>query len=279
MSRLSPGAYTAILIVAAVLLTGCSDTAEPGKAGNLASVSQTTPQFAQQTPDASPAVTPLQTLIPINETAIPVRIFNGEYRWAEYRENSSVTMPPNPRSSWIYYHRLERLNGSYKGSPASLERVVTISDYPECCIDNVVTITKNGSIFIADGYSDPSTGRVLGAILSETIKGAAKPPEEYPPDDAGDNVSRANGPRIGGWMGFSPFGEPDVSLTGAGTEPVTVPAGTYPDARKYHATFSDGTPITFWVAPGVPVPVRYDFPDKYLDGIDPFRSYELAGWG
>jgi len=58
-----------------------------------------------------------------------------------------------------------------------------------------------------------------------------------------------------------------------------VPAGTYRDARKYTGKFHDGTPITIWVAPGVPVPVRFEFPYKEMDGVDPFRSYELKGWG
>jgi hypothetical protein len=30
---------------------------------------------------------------------------------------------------------------------------------------------------------------------------------------------------------------------------------------------------------GIPVPVQYQFPNKYLDGVDPYQSYELKGWG
>jgi hypothetical protein len=43
--------------------------------------------------------------------------------------------------------------------------------------------------------------------------------------------------------------------------------------------FRDGTPVTFWVTPGVHVPIQYQYPDKYLDGEGPFQSYELKGWG
>jgi hypothetical protein len=89
--------------------------------------------------------------------------------------------------------------------------------------------------------------------------------------------SRENNPD--GEMGITPFGDLNITLTDQGTESVTVPAGTYPDARKYTGNFYDGTPITFWVAPGVPVPVQYQFPNKYLDGEDPFQSYELKGYG
>ena len=31
----------------------------------------------------------------------------------------------------------------------------------------------------------------------------------------------------------------------------------------------------FWVVEGVPVPVRYQFPNKYLDDVEPFQSNEL----
>ncbi len=79
-------------------------------------------------------------------------------------------------------------------------------------------------------------------------------------------------------MGIEPFGEMNIILIYEGTESVTVPAGIYPDARKYTGKFRDGTPITFWVVPGIPVPVQYQFPNKYLDGVDPFQSYELKGW-
>ena len=80
-------------------------------------------------------------------------------------------------------------------------------------------------------------------------------------------------------MGITPFGEMNITLTYEGIETVTVPAGSYSNVRKYTGNFHDGTPITFWVAPGVPVPVQYQFPNKYMDGVDPFQSYELKGWG
>ena len=74
------------------------------------------------------------------------------------------------------------------------------------------------------------------------------------------------------------MGEMNTTLTDRGVETVTVPAGTYAGARKYTGSFRDGTPITFWVVPGIPVPVQYQFPNRYLDGVDPFQSYELMKW-
>ena len=44
-------------------------------------------------------------------------------------------------------------------------------------------------------------------------------------------------------------------------------------------SFREGPPEIFRVAPAIPVPVQCQFPDSYLDGIDPFPSYELKSWG
>jgi hypothetical protein len=92
-----------------------------------------------------------------------------------------------------------------------------------------------------------------------------------------DQFSREDRP--GGYLGIEPFGEMNVTLTYKGIETVTVPAGTYSNARKYTGNFLDGTQIKFWVVPNIPVPVQYQFPNKYIDGVDPFQSYELKGWG
>ncbi|MEN6395052.1 MAG: hypothetical protein ABFC78_01040 [Methanoregula sp.] len=52
----------------------------------------------------------------------------------------------------------------------------------------------------------------------------------------------------------------------AATHPFPVAEGKSSDACKYTGNFRDGMPITFWVAPDVPVPVQYPFHNNYLDG-------------
>ena len=42
-------------------------------------------------------------------------------------------------------------------------------------------------------------------------------------------------------------------------------------------SFREGPPVIFRVTPAIPVPVQYQFPNLYLDGITPFQ--ELKGWG
>ena len=134
--------------------------------------------------------------------------------------------------------------------------------------------TTNGRIAVSDRYYDISSNKFLGGTWAETIKGIVKPVTDLP---VNEQFSRDDRPTYE--MGIEPFGEMNITLIYQGTESVTVPAGTYPNARKYTSKFRDGTPITFWVAPGVPVPVQYQFPNKYLDGVNPFPSYELKGWG
>lgn len=264
---------TILLVLTAILFAGCTGQDKPVVPEQ---VQQTiTPVSTSYGTPAMTTVLHTATTVQVTATESPVKIFNGGYHWVEYRETSSVTMPPNPRFSWIYNHKLERSTKIYKGSPADHYKTTTISDYPECCIKDIVTITKDGGVYVEDIYFDTSTGRCLGGTLSNTIKGVSQPPEEIPEDNASIN-SDVN---YGGWMGITPFREVNMTLADGGTESVTVPAGSYPDARKYTGKFRDGTPITFWIVPGVPVPIRYEFSNKYLDGEDPFQSYELKSWG
>jgi hypothetical protein len=83
-------------------------------------------------------------------------------------------------------------------------------------------------------------------------------------------------------------GTPDCSgtifaprYTFTGTDPVTVPAGTYPGAMKYvddtgKDPLSKTSTEMFWFAPGVPVPVKWTFDDQEK-GLS--FTYELKGWG
>jgi hypothetical protein len=275
MSKMKLEKVTILLVITAVLFSGCTDSAPPVQSVTVPQVKETPARHTPQVPAAVTTVPQPVTTVQVIATERPVRIFYGEYHWVEYRLNSSTTMPPNPRSSWEYRIKMERSTGKFKDFPAIHLKITTISDYPECCIDNIVTKIKDGRVSVEDSYYDASTDKLLGETYSETIKGVLQPPEDYTASYSQHN--RDDGPA--GEMGITPFGEMNITFTDLGTESVTVLAGTYPDARKYTGKFHDGTPITFWVAPAVPVPVRYEFPYKEMDGVDPFQSYELKGWG
>jgi len=204
----------------------------------------------------------------------PALIFSGEYHHAQYRENDTVTMPPNPRFQWEYDLRVERSAGNYLGSPAIHYRVTRTSDYPEW-VGDTLTQVRDGWVAVEDTYYEPVTNRFLGEARTETIKGVVNPAAA----SSTYFTEQCREVQPCGEMGFEPFTEMNITLEDKGRESVTVPAGTYKDARKYTGRFRDGTPITFWVAPGVPVPLLYQFPNKYMDGESPFQSYELRGWG
>ena len=266
------GSITILIFVIVVFFAGCSSTNRPDPSVTNPQVTATVTTTAG-TPAVTPAPQPAPTFHVI-ATENPVMIFNGDYHWAEYRNNITQTLPPNPRYQWEYDITMERSTGKYGGSPAIHYKVTTLSDYGECCINNAVTITKDGRIAVEDTYYDTSTNRFLGGTRAETIKGIVKPATDL---SVNEPFSREDRPSYE--MGITPFGEMNITLTDKGTESMTVPAGTYPAARKYTGRFRDGTPITFWVAPDIPVPVQYQFPNKYLDGENPFQSYELKGWG
>jgi hypothetical protein len=262
---------TVLLVTSAVLFSGCTDSAPSQPA-------ITTPHLTSTVIKTTvpPAVTISRqpaTPVEVKKTVNMVKIFNGDYHWVEYRENNTVTMPPNPRFQWEYILKAERTDDNYQGSPAIHFKITSTSDYAEWIGDKLVN-TPNGQISVSDISYNRSTNTFLGGTWTETIKGVSKT-ADY--SAYYSHQSREGKP--GGDMGITPFGEMNITLTDKGTESVTVPAGIFPNARKYTGNFLDGTPITFWVVPGIPVPVHYQFPNKYMDGVDPFQSYELKAWG
>lgn len=263
------GIITILLVIITVVFAGCTDSPS--------STTSITPQvtLALTKTTAIPSTTITRqpaTTIQIKTIESPVKIFNGDYNWVEYRLINSVTMPPNPRSQWVYDIKTERSNGPYKGTPAVRYKITSTSDYPELAGD-IVTITKDGWIIVDDRYYDTSSDRFLGGTETNTIKGILKPTTDIP----AYQHNREDHPSS--YTGINPFGEMNITFSYQGTESVIVPVATDPGARKFIGVFKDGTPITFWVASGVPVPIKYEFPNKYQDGVNPFDSFELMGWG
>jgi hypothetical protein len=260
---------TSLLIIVAVIISGCTNSAP----SELSVTTRQIPVTVTKTiVTVTTSVDPQETIIQITTKNSSIKVFNGDYHWVEYRNNNTVTMPPNPRYQWEYALKTERSSGSYQGIPAIHYKITSTSDYSEWIGDKLMH-TTNGRIGVSDRYYDISSNTFLGGTWAETIKGIVKPVMDLP---VNEQFSREDRPAYD--MGIEPFGEMNITLIYQGTESVTVPAGIYPDARKYNGKFRDDTPITFWVVPGIPVPVQYQFPNKYLDGVDPFQSYELKGW-
>jgi hypothetical protein len=272
MSLNSSCFFTILLVMGAIVFSGCTDSAPSGTSVTASQI--TTPSLKiTASPTLAIAPQPANSTFEVKSTENPVRIFTGNYHWAEYRENNTVTMPPNPRFQWEYIVRAERTDDNYKGIPAIHFKITSTSDYLEWVGDKLVN-TKKGRISFSDIYYNRTSDTFLGGVWTETIKGVTKTA-----DYSSYYAQQSREGKPGGDMGITPFGEMNITLTDRGTESVTVPAGTYPNAREYSGNFLDDTKITFWVVPGIPVPVQYQFPNKYMDGVDPFQSYELKGWG
>jgi hypothetical protein len=258
-----------LLIILPVVFSGCTN---PAPSELLVTTPQIPVTVTKTIATVITTVNPQETITQINTKNSSIKVFNGDYHWVEYRNNITQTLPPNPRYQWEKNERVERADSDYKGTPATHYKTTTTLDYPEWVGDKLIH-SESGWIIVTDSYYDELENTFLGGTSSETIKGVKKPLTEIP---AGTSFNREEKP--GGEMGITPFGEMNIILIYEGTESVTVPAGTSPEARKYTGKFRDGTPITFWVVPGIPVPVRYQFPNKDLDGLDPFQSYELKSW-
>ena len=109
-------------------------------------------------------------------------------------------------------------------------------------------------------YMNPSTGDTLGGHTKIMMNG---------------NVTESDMPAMKN-MGMGSqdpiLSSGNNSLTSAGSESVTVPAGTYM-AAKY--TWKDATGTgTIWIAPNVPVPVKMLYS---IQGIA--MEMDLEGWG
>jgi hypothetical protein len=126
------------------------------------------------------------------------------------------------------------------------------------------TMTMNG----AEGtstivmYTDPTSHASLGGTMTTTVNGQATT-IPIPASSTGTASTQSNPMDTNA----------NAALTSAGADSVTVPSGTYA-ATKYTMTDTSGGQGTVWVAPNVPVPVKYEgtYSGNTVD-------MELTGWG
>lgn len=252
---------TILFVITAVLLAGCTDQDEPGVPEQ---VKQTFTQVI--TTHGTPAMTPVPhpaTTDQVTTTMSPIKIFNGEYHWAEYRINDSSTFPPNPRKGWEYDAKIERSYEVHDGVPAVHEKILVTDD------EFTFRLTT-------DSYFERATKRFQGGTIEIRDKDR-NPPLTSPEIIPADMTYREGYHRS--WLIISPFENFNTSLSFEGVESITVPAGTFPNARKYSGKlFDDDAPITFWISEGIPVPVQYQPLNPEIEGVDPVQIFELKGW-
>ena len=238
------------LILAAVFFAGCTGTEDAKTPADNAS------QATQITAEAT--MTPTDTTGPQVEGELKpgdrvnsTDVFGRDYSWCEYRENITSEMPPNGVVNRYYSSRTERSVDEYNGIQAIHYRYISKGE-----TWSVVT----------DQYIDTAISEQLGGILINTRDGQIYSIENL----TAEPLNQEN----------RPFGEKIHTYVYQGTESVTVTAGTFPEARKYIRYNSDNTVgCTYWFEPGIPVPVLYQFSNKYITGYNGFESHELMGWG
>lgn len=264
-----------ILVLFTLIFTvGCTSTETP-QPQIYASQTPVTHPTGTGTPEVSMTLQSSAAALATSlATPVPAVVFSGEYRWAEYRINNTITLPPNPRYQWEYAARIERFDEEYYGIPAVHEKITVTGD-DDRWEDGKLVTTKNGFHATENTYFERATKRFLGGTYTGDGAGLDNFSETVP----GDETRHED--RHWGWLLISPFEEPDGPLSYEGTESVTVLAGMYPDARRYAGFFHNRTefPVTFWIADGVPVPVQYRIRNPDLGGEDPVQTFELKGWG
>ncbi|MFA5269261.1 MAG: hypothetical protein WC379_14940 [Methanoregula sp.] len=263
---------TILLVITAFLFAGCTGLDEPAVPEQVQPT--ITPVSTSNGTVAMTTALHPATTVQVTATESPVKIFNGEYHWVEYRINNTVTLVPGHRTQTEYGAKNERSSEMYNGIPAIHEKITITGDSYDGTSDGKIITIKNGFHNTDNLYFEKSTKRFLGGTRAVSKAGVDEPEEILPGDENYcEDCYRS-------WLEINPFEEMNVSLSADGLEPVTVPAGTYPDARKYTGNLLEGTPITFWVAPGVPVPVQYRLQNvPGLDGKDTVQMFELKGWG
>jgi hypothetical protein len=116
---------------------------------------------------------------------------------------------------------------------------------------SIITEGADGtSSMIIDTYSDPSTGMGLGGHTKMMMGDQVLYEADIPADETTSTVSSQQNPLLI----EATSADFTSKLAGAGTEPLTVEAGTFP-CTKYVITAGNFAE-TFWISNTVPIPVK-----------------------
>jgi hypothetical protein len=227
-------------------------------------------------PGNSPVTTPapVQTTAPVTQpTTIPSTIPT-----TIPTTQPTVTPSPTPTglqpgahvsssqvfgTNYMWYQYLLTINSGGTSMQADLKTEISSDSYmgtPAIHHNNTMVMPGMGMTTITDIYYDTTFSNILGGTITTIINGqttvTAIPPG--PLQNSGSNSTSF---------------QRETTLTYQGTETVTVPAGTF-TADKYTAITDNGS-ATYWVAPGVPVPVKYNI----VSTGNGDTTAELEGWG
>jgi len=188
----------------------------------------------------SPSSTASSSSPQVGSTVSSSSVFGTNYNWMEYQ----VTSTSGGKDTKMDM-KMERSADTYQGQPATHIKVT-------------MTSSTNAMSGVYDYYYDSAMSTILGGTMTITVNGKTMtmniPATQLSQTEA-TNFNKAS------------------PLTFAGIEPVSVPAGTYPTASKYTKS-ENGIDVTFWSAPGVPVPVKMASSSSTTS-----TTSELVGWG
>lgn len=222
-------------LILVVLAAACAGcTGQPAATAAGNSVQETQQPVAAAETTPS-AASPQQ----VGSTVSSKSIFGSGYSWMEYKTTSSYNGNQMTTDT-----KTERSTGDYKGTPAVHLRMTTTS--------------SGGMTSVYDIYYDTAMKTVLGGTMTMTVNGQTTT-QDVP-------ASQLQSQQGGNFNS-------DYSMTFAGIEPVTVPAGKYAAASKYTAS-RNNIAMTYWAVSGVPVPVKY-----MSTSSQGSSTAELVGWG
>jgi hypothetical protein len=174
----------------------------------------------------------------VGSTTSSKSVFGTNYNWMEYKTTTTTGGKEVTTDT-----KTERSTGDYKGTQA---------------VHLKMTMTSSGVNSVYDIYYDTGMKSVLGGTMTMTVNG-----QTITRDVPASQLQSQQGSNFSG----------DFTLTYAGIEPVTVPAGTFPAANKYTATVNN-IGVTYWSVSGIPVPVKWS--SSTSQGSS---TAELVGWG
>jgi hypothetical protein len=179
------------------------------------------------------------------------------HAWEEYDYTGQIQDLPDSSGTGRY----EISKEDYQGKPAVHKRITSTLH-----LDG--TPPEHDTVSTTDIFYDE-----FHAILSQHTRSARKTGAAT--DAEGPADSARSVPDCSGDL-FS------LKYTYLGTETLTVPAGTFPDARKYTENIPDdhdygkSATSTHWFAPGVPAELKRVIESREKRIL---MTWELTGWG
>jgi hypothetical protein len=208
-------------------------------------------------PTAMPSPTTVLTTVPTTgPTITPSPTPTG------HQPGATVSSSEVFGQNFLWYQYLLTINSNGTSMQADLKTEIssdTYSETPAIHYKNTMVMLGQDMTIITDIYYDTTLDTILGGTMTYIISGQTTTTD----------ISPGQLKKSGEGTNF----QKETILTYVGIETVSVPAGTFV-ADKYTAPTDDGTG-TYWVARGVPVPVKY-----YITSLqNGDTTAELEGWG